>query len=92
MLNHIQQGGSQANAVGASSRGVKQARVMASSHVTRQGEKRGAPVSRADELKCATSQIRGRISGQQLTNEIRQKLIIPSSSQQFQSSRPQHPN
>jgi len=54
MLNHIQQGGSQANAVGASTRGVQQARVVASSHVTIQGEKRGAPTSRADELKCTT--------------------------------------
>ncbi|CAK8541396.1 unnamed protein product [Lathyrus sativus] len=51
--SHIQQGISQANAAGGAANSQQAARVMASSHVARQGEQRGPPVqavSRTDEL------------------------------------------
>ncbi|GAU20613.1 hypothetical protein TSUD_230270 [Trifolium subterraneum] len=65
------------------------------------GEQRGPPVqavSRTDELFNSqpdqnwrpTSRMRGSLSGQQLTDQVRQKLIMPSS-QQVQSSTPQAP-
>ncbi|CAL5187386.1 unnamed protein product [Lathyrus oleraceus] len=98
--SHIQQGISQANAAGGAANS-QQARVMASSHVARQGEQRGPPVqavSRTDELFNSqpdqnwrpTSRMRGSLSGQQLTEDVRQRLIMPSS-QEAQSSRPQGP-
>ncbi|CAK8539341.1 unnamed protein product [Lathyrus sativus] len=99
--SHIQQGISQANAAGGAANSQQAARVMASSHVARQGEQRGPPVqavSRTDELFNSqpdqnwrpTSRMRGSLSGQQLTDDVRQRLIMPSS-QEAQSSRPQGP-
>jgi hypothetical protein len=154
--SHIQQGGSQAYAAGATA-SSQQARVMASSHVARQGnsqdgivwtaganvysqqaraianaltarqsqsissqnqtcvaatcftadsfwgltgEQRGPPVqavSSTDELfnsqpdqNWRPTRMRGSLSGQQLTEDVRQRLIMPSS-HQVQSSRPQGP-
>ncbi|XP_004511552.1 uncharacterized protein [Cicer arietinum] len=88
--SHVQQGCPSNN---------QQARVMASSHVARQGEQRGPPVqavSRTNELFNSqpdqnwrpTSRMRGSLTDRQLTDDIRQRLIMPSS-QQVQSSRPQ---
>lgn len=98
-LPHTQQGGSQANAAGPAANS-QQARVMASSHAARQGEQRGPPVqavSRTDELfnsqpdqNWRPTRMRGSLSGQQLTDQVRQKLIMPSS-HEVQSSRPQAP-
>ncbi|CAI8589360.1 unnamed protein product [Vicia faba] len=98
--SHTQQGVSQTNAAGGAANS-QQARVMASSHVARQGEQRGPPVqavSRTDELFNSqpdqnwrpTSRMRGSLSGQQLTDDVRQRLIMPSS-QEAQNSRPQGP-
>jgi hypothetical protein len=64
------------------------------------GEQRGPPVqavSRTDELfnsqpdqNWRPTRMRGSLSGQQLTDQVRQKLIMPSS-HEVQSSRPQAP-
>lgn len=70
---------------------------MASSHVARQGEQRGPPVqavSRTDELfnsqpdqnRRPTSRMRGSLSGQQLTEDVRQRLIMPTSPRSLLSS------
>ncbi|PNX78761.1 transcription factor [Trifolium pratense] len=64
------------------------------------GEQRGPPVqavSRTDELfnsqpdqNWRPTRMRGSLSGEQLTEQVRQKLIMPSS-HEVQSSRPQAP-
>jgi len=50
---------------------------MASSHIARQGEKRGSPVSRTDELRRPTLQMRGSLSDQQLTTTTTTTKLYP---------------
>ncbi|KAI5423638.1 hypothetical protein KIW84_030018 [Lathyrus oleraceus] len=94
--SHIQQGISQANAAGGAANS-QQAKVMASSHVARQGEQRGPPVqavsrtaelfnSQPDQNWRPTSRMRGSLSGQQLTEDVRQRLIMPTSPRSLLSS------